>query len=349
MLSNQQVLPTLLQLRSSQGYFLGPTQWSISLRSKYNLPDTRSYILFFELHATFKSQYQACALELSVQQEKDLLVILGTAGEKSLLFMACAVNVKELNLATVVVVPLVSLLKELVSRLQAKHLWVMEWNGNTQYGAKVILVLTDTAATKPFRDYFLNGCRQGQIAWLVFDKIHFIITSSHYRPIFSVLKYLWQGRVLFVGLSATMPPEAVEKIAQKMHLLPGNTLLIHAPTKCKEIVYPVFEMTGPPGLAANAKYRALDGTEHKVMEYIAQFLQKFQLKDQALIFCLTKRDAEEITAVLKCHYYHLEVTDKKEVTHSWREGEMKVLVVTSALGAGIDYDEVKLVVNYGKP
>lgn len=304
----------------------------------------------FGPYATFKSQYQACALELSAQREKDLLVILGTAGGKSLLFMACAVNAKESNLATVVVVPLVSLLKDLVSRLRAKRLRVMEWsNGNTQYGSQVILVLADTAATKPFQDYFLNGCRQGRIARLVFDEIHFVVTSSHYRPIFNVLKYLRQGRVPFVGLSATVPPEAVEKIAQKMHLLPGNTLLIRAPTKRKEIVYSVFEMTGPPGLAANAKYRTLDGTEHKVMEYIVQFLKKFQLKDRALIFCLTKRDAEEIAAVLKCHYYHSEVTDKEEVTRSWREGEIKVLVATSALGAGIDYDEVKLVVNYGKP
>jgi superfamily II DNA helicase RecQ len=43
------------------------------------------------------------------------------------------------------------------------------------------------------------------------------------------------------------------------------------------------------------------------------------------------------------------MADKDEVLSSWRNGKMKVLVATTALGAGIDYDQVKLVVNYGKP
>jgi superfamily II DNA helicase RecQ len=305
----------------------------------------------FGPHATFKSQYQACALELSAQREKDLLVILGTAGGKSLLFMACAVNANESNLATVVVVPLISLLKELVSRLRASGIRVMEWSTNiTHHGAQVVLVLADAAATKAFQDYFLNGCEQGRIARLVFDEIHFVVTSSHYRPIFNDLKHLRQGRVPFVGLSATVPPDAVKKIAEKMHFLPGNTLVIRAPTKRKEIVYSVFEMTSTPGINATAAmYRAADGTEHKVIEYITQFLTTFQPKDRALIFCLTKCDTEDIAAALGCRYYHSEVENKADVLRSWREGEMKVLAATTALGSGIDYDEVKLVVNYGKP
>ena len=161
-------------------------------------------------HATFKSQHQACALELSAQRKSDLLVILPTGGGKSLLFMACAVNVAELNLATVVIVPLVALLEDLKTRLTAKGIRVADWANDhpkvTDYSAHVIIVLADTAATSEFLSYFLKGCQEGKIARAVIDEIHSILTAAHYRPVFNVIKRLREGRVPFIGLSATVPP-----------------------------------------------------------------------------------------------------------------------------------------------
>lgn len=84
----------------------------------------------------------------------DLLVILPTGGGKSLLFMACAVNIAELNLTTVMIVPLIALLEDLKTQLTAKGIHVTDWVNDhlkvTDYSAHIIIVLADTAAMSEF-------------------------------------------------------------------------------------------------------------------------------------------------------------------------------------------------------
>jgi superfamily II DNA helicase RecQ len=77
-----------------------------------------------------------------------------------------------------------------------------------------------------------------------------------------------------------------------------------------------------------------------------------------LIFSqLTPWDAEDVAAVLRCNYvlrcncYHAEVEEGARMCaiDSWRKGNVKVLVTTSTLGVTFHYNEVKLVLRYGKP
>jgi len=58
---------------------------------------------------------QAAAVEFSTRQQSDLLVVLGTGGGKSLIFMIAGMNQVEINgdIITVVVVPLKALLDDL--------------------------------------------------------------------------------------------------------------------------------------------------------------------------------------------------------------------------------------------
>lgn len=309
-------------------------------------------------HATFKSPHQACALELSAQRKNDLLVVLPTGGGKSLLFFACAVRVAELNLATVVIVPLVALLGDLKFRLTAKGIRVADWANDqpkmTHYNAHVIIALADTAATPEFLAYFLKGCEERKIARVVIDEIHFVLTAAHYRPIFNVIKRLREGRVPVVGLTATLPPNTVGTIMQRMHFLPGNTLLIRAPTERKGIIYSVFVLKSRRnGSLADAVYSAPTGQQLKVTEYIHRVLRSFQPKERALIFCLSRGEAEDVANTLKCRHYHakMDAEEKQANLNSWREGgsEVPVLAATSALGSGLDYGGVKLVLHYGKP
>ena len=309
--------------------------------------------------ATFKSPYQACALELSAQRKNDLLVVLPTGGGKSLLFMACAVNVAERKLATVVIVPLVALLGDLKSRLMAKGIRVADWANDhpkvTHYNSHVIIALADTAATPEFLSYFLKGCQEHKIARVIIDEIHFVLTAAHYRPIFNTIKSLREGCVTVVGLSATLPPNAVGTIMQRMNLLPGNTLLLRAPTERKGIIYAVFVLKSPPNCSlANAFYCTPTGQQLKVTDYIYRILRSFQPKERALIFCLSRNEAEDVANTLKCRYYHakMDAEEKQANLNSWREGggsEVPVLAATSALGSGLDYGGVKLVLHYGKP
>ena len=303
-------------------------------------------------HAMFKSTYQACAVELAAQRKNDLLVVLGTGGGKSLLFMICAANTAESNLATVVIVPLQSLLSDLQSHLKKRGIKVLRWSSQTvsHYNANIILVLSDAAASDTFQSYFLRGCQLGKIARVILDEIHFLITSQHYRPIFNVIQQLREGKVPFVGMSATLPPCAISKIVQKMHFIPRNTLLIRAPTMRHNIIYSVFQLTKPMhSNLEDLKYINHQGQSHSIRQYINQFLDSFQFQERALVFCLTKRETEGVANWLQCNYYHSQSTNKEEVIESWEQGKEKVLVATNGLGTGYDYGAVKLVIHFAKP
>jgi superfamily II DNA helicase RecQ len=317
-------------------------------------------------NAIFKSIHQACAVELSARRKNDLLTILGTGGGKSLLFMLCAVNAEEVNLTTIVIVPLVALLKDLVSRLRKMKIRVTEWSNNiNHYSGQVTILTTEAAASQGFLSYFLKGCQSKprRIARVVLDEIHTLLTDKHYRPLLEVINQLRQGEVQFIGLSATIPEPAVVKIMTMMHFLPGNTLIIRAPTVRKEIAYSVFEIVSPSGYRpSDALYQAADGQSLKLLDYIKKSLSDFRTPtERALIFCLTRADAEEVAEALGCKFYHagMSEVDKKTVINSWLDGpektehqardEEKVLVATTALGAGIDHPEVRLVVHYKKP
>ena len=142
---------------------------------------------------------------------------------------------------------------------------------------------------------------------------------------------------------------------QRMNFLPGNTLLIRAPTERKGIIYAVFVLeSGPNCSLADASYRTPTGQLLKVTDYIHRVLRSFQPKERALIFCLSRNEAEDVAKTLKCRYYHakMDAQKKQENLDSWRKGggsEVPLLAATSAVGTGLDYGGVKLVLHYGKP
>jgi hypothetical protein len=84
-----------------------------------------------------------------------------------------AVKPAESGRVTVVVVPLISLLKDLLARLKDKGIRVMRWDNEKtiHYQADVILVISETAASDAFHSYFLKGCQEGRIVRLVLDEI----------------------------------------------------------------------------------------------------------------------------------------------------------------------------------
>jgi superfamily II DNA helicase RecQ len=319
--------------------------------------------------AVFKSTYQACAVELSARRDKDLICILGTGEGKSLIFMLCAANAEEVNLTTIVIVPLIALLKDLVSRLRKRRIRVLEWSTTvSHYHAQVTILSTEAAATKQFLSYFLTGCQSKKIARVVLDEIHALLTEKHYRPLLACINQLRQGTVQFLGLSATIPESAVAKIMALMHFLPGNTLIIRAPTIRKEIAYSVFEIASPWGYGpSEALYRDDNGQLLKLMDYIKKFLNDFRSPtERALVFCLSRTDAEQVAVALGCQFYHagLEEAERKSVIDLWRDGSAntlamttephtgngrKALAATTALGAGFDHPEIGLVVHYKKP
>ena len=164
--------------------------------------------------ALFKSPAQACLVELCARRENDVLAILGTGQGKSLAFMLNAFRRGEVGMATIVVVPLLSLQQDLGWRMKEKGIRTLSWcarkrNISIDESIQVVLVVTETAASEAFINWMLKQSEQGRIARIAFDEAHCVVIESHYQPVLEALKPLRQARVQVVALTATAPSSAV--------------------------------------------------------------------------------------------------------------------------------------------
>jgi superfamily II DNA helicase RecQ len=307
-------------------------------------------------HSTFKSKEQSVAIELSARRDNDLLVILGTGGGKSLIFMAAAVNFDETeaNLITVVIVPLVSLLLDLQQRLEEKGITVCNWSdtaSNSQiksYNFRTLLITVDGAATDAFLEYLLLSSHHRKLAHIVLDEVHYVLTSEHYRPLFAFLPRLRQVAVPFICLSATLPLQETSTLIQKLHLLPSAIKIIRASTVLPNVVYSLFKLT--PSRTPGLEFFDQKGLRQDIVSYILTSTQRLNPKDCVLVFCLSREDSESLAMQLKCGHYHSGLTDsvRAQTLKSWKQPTgSKILTMTSSLGAGMDYRHIPLVIHYG--
>ena len=76
-------------------------------------------------NARFKSTEQAIAVRCIIKRQRDCLVILPTGGGKSLVFQLPVYMEK--TLTTVVIIPFVALIEEMLERCQGLELNCQEW------------------------------------------------------------------------------------------------------------------------------------------------------------------------------------------------------------------------------
>jgi len=306
----------------------------------------------------FRSQHQACAIELSSQRKSDLLVALGSGGGASLLFTLCAVNKDEEKLTTIVTVPSVLRLNSLRNRLNKARISVREW---TVKGSKnltrppVLLVLAKTAVTKEFKEFFLELCREKAVARLVFDRIESFVNPPLLTLVtsFKFREKLPEGLVPFIGTSTSLPLGLIAKVMRQMSFRHGNTQLVRDPSLLHNSTsYSVFPLTSQRGCpSAEAFFSPTDDKLLSVLNYVRHALGEFQEQDRALIFCSSSRVAEDFAAELPCFCYAVEANgDANEFAmKSWRAGDVKALATTSGLGVDFDYPYIKLVIHYEEP
>ena len=309
-------------------------------------------------NATFQSKAQAAAAELSAKRKNDLLVVLPTGGGKSLVFMAAAVNQVEVEkkMITVVVVPLKALLADLIRRLEEKNIshsvWLPTWAEPARGNIRCLLVTVDHCTNQKLLNFLSQKAHLGQLARVVVDEIHFLLTSDHFRPAFKLLQLLRKLPVPIVGLSATIPHSSITELCAKFHLAPSSTQLIRASTVRENIVYSRLALLTPSKVdKSKFDFTAEDGTVLSIVDFIMRKAEALNPHERILGFTQSRDDAEGLASLLGCGHYHgkLDETARENTLRLW-EGNSgsPVLIATNAFGAGIDCN-VRLVFHFGSP
>lgn len=301
------------------------------LRDRFGYPDFRP------------GQTQAVAAVLS---GRDTLVILPTGGGKSLCYQVPALVLDGL---TVVISPLISLMKDQVDALVARGLPATFLNSTLSAGemsARMARVqrgeikLLYVAPERFDVGKTAERLRDIGVTLLAVDEAHCISEWGHdFRPSYLRVKEVRQrlGAPPTVALTATATPEVREDIARQLGL--------HNP----EIVITGFDRT-------NLSYHVIPAKNDAAKDDTMVELLRTHRDGVAIVYASTRKTVERIAQVLTkaripALAYHAGLDDahRADVQDAFMNERVRVIVATNAFGMGIDKPNVRLVVHHAMP
>lgn len=278
----------------------------------------------------------------SVLSGHDTLGLMPTGGGKSITFQVPGMMIDGL---TLVVTPIISLMKDQVDRLRtlgikARALYaglpVHEVNDvydRCAYGKCKFLYVSPERLSG---ERFLAELRRMRVGLIVVDEAHCISQWGYnFRPAYlriAALRHLKPG-VPVIALTATATPAVIKDIQRQLEFHDARVLAQG------------FER-------ANLTY-VVRRTTDKLTELI-HILNK--VSGTAIVYARSRKRTKQISDELNkrgvpANFYHagLLLEDKVERQNAWMTGDCRVIVATNAFGMGIDKPDVRLVVHVDLP
>lgn len=286
----------------------------------------------------------------SVLAGRDTLVILPTGGGKSLCYQVPALVMDGL---TVVISPLISLMKDQVDALEARGLPATYLNSTlsqSEISARMARVqrgefkLLYVAPERFDLGRSAERLREIGVTLLAVDEAHCISEWGHdFRPSYLRVKEVRArlGNPPTVALTATATPEVREDIARQLEL--------RDPT----IVITGFDRTNLSYQVIPAKNDA--AKDETMVELLREHLNTHR-DGVAIVYASTRKTVERIASVLTkaklpALAYHAGLDDdhRADVQDAFMTERVRIIVATNAFGMGIDKPNVRLVVHHAMP
>lgn len=278
---------------------------------------------------------------------RDTLVVLPTGGGKSLCYQVPALLLDGL---TVVISPLISLMKDQVDALEARGLPATYINstlsaaevsarmGRVQRGEIRLLYVAPERFDLGTTAERLHAVG---VRLLAVDEAHCISEWGHdFRPSYLRVRQVRErlGAPPTVALTATATPEVREDIARQLGL-----------------VDPALVLTGFD--RTNLTYHVIPTKNDAAKDAtLVALLRKQEHAGVAIVYASTRKTVERIAGMLQrarvdAVAYHAGLDDahRAEVQDAFMTERARVIVATNAFGMGIDKSNVRLVVHHAMP
>ncbi|MCV7002214.1 RecQ family ATP-dependent DNA helicase [Mycolicibacterium alvei] len=289
---------------------------------------------------------------LAIAQGKDILAVLPTGFGKSLCFQLPALLAPQAR-ATVVVSPLIALIKDQVNDLRGRR-GIRPVQGITGTTSRVVQseILRDTANGKVrllyvsperlARDPVLRrALGRQQLNGVVVDEAHCVSVWGHdFRPEFrqvptSVASF--DTRPPRAGLTATATPEVATDIVGAMDM--------HDPTTVRE-----------PSDRPNLRFRVIEcGNERERVRELLRFVT-WSGDTPGIVYVSKRSLAEEIAAMLRraghpARPYHAGMVPEQRdaAQEDFDSDTTRIIVATKAFGMGINKPNIGWVAHYDLP
>ncbi len=281
----------------------------------------------------------------AVLEGRDTLAIMPTGAGKSLCYQLPALHLEGI---TIVVSPLIALMKDQVDKLRDLGLDAVEIN-STITGRKEAAAIeriegeeSEFVFTTPERltdPEFLQRLRGATIDFVVVDEAHCISQWGHdFRPSYLALREALRavGDPPLLALTATATDEVVDDIRRQL----GRPDMQVMKTGI-----------GRPNLAFEVRH--VSGDEEKE----AALLEVLRgLEGTAIVYTATVRHVTQVAAMLEGagftvlpYHGRLAAGRRKEAQDRFMAGDLAAMVATNAFGLGIDKPDIRAVVHYDMP
>lgn len=281
----------------------------------------------------------------SVMEGHDTLAIMSTGAGKSLCYQLPALHLKG---TTVVVSPLIALMKDQVEKLQGLGLEASQLNSalteseQNQTIEQIEEEKSEFVFTTPERltdQAFIDTLRKNEIDLFVIDEAHCLSEWGHdFRPSYLNLREAIRqlGRPPVLALTATATQEVVDDIKKRLNL-----------SDLRVIRMGIFR--------SNLQYEVTRATSDlEKRRHLARLLK--EVEGMGIIYCSTVKAVEAVADFLKTAgfdvaRYHgkLGARERKENQERFMAGKLKAIVATNAFGLGIDKPDIRFVIHYNMP
>jgi len=301
------------------------------------------------------------------------LVILPTGGGKSLCYQLPAIAIAEANAVTqprpitVVLSPLIALMKDQVDALQARGIAATFINSSldrqqregryeaVRDGKYCLLYVTPERFRKP---EFREALAHRRVALLAIDEAHCISQWGHdFRPDYTCIPELREamGRPPTICLTATATPDVQQDILAQLGLSQFGTeldqcQLFHEGIDRLNLSLDVEEVWGVEEKLASiertvARWQA-SGTEGAATIEPGCGIVYFTLIKTLCEFSelLHQRGLKHV-----CYHGDLERRDRKRIQEKFMSGRSPLVLATNAFGMGIDKEDIRFVVHADVP
>ncbi len=278
-----------------------------------------------------------------IEAGRNTLVVLGTGRGKSFCFQyPAAIRALESAGKTLVVYPLRALANDqyeaLIRKLDPFGLRIYRANGSISHDEReeLFAALREGAwdivlATPEFLEFHCEEFAGASVpSFVVVDEAHHVYESRHraaYGRLGATIAALGSAQVL--ALTATANDEAFEQILRDLRI---NAWIID------------------PTVRENL--HVTDARETKDKQ--GYLLDLFSGGEKGIVYCNSRKEATKLAQSLRkklgdeVMFYHagMPSPERHEVERFFREGELRIVVATSAFGEGIDLPDVRHVVLY---
>ncbi len=281
----------------------------------------------------------------SALSRQDTMVIMPTGGGKSLCYQIPALLCEGV---TIVVSPLIALMKDQVDALAARGVRATTINSTLEF-AEVSQRMTDIryglyslvyVAPERFESSkFLELMKDVRIVLFAVDEAHCISEWGHdFRPSYLKLREALEalGRPPVIALTATATPYVQEDIVAQLGLDNPRRFVRG------------FDR---PNLSYNV--RASKDKDGDLREIITAEMNR---AGSVIVYCGTRKTVEAVGLMLHAErlpvtVYHagLQEAERTGAQEAFISGRAKIIVATNAFGMGIDKADVRHVVHYDMP